>query len=113
MYQISANLVHRELRNAIFEGKKMATSITFPDSVHFSLSPWQPVSAPRWPCPSPRAGPGDASGPRSAPPAVAHAAHRSSENYDIGDGSARKEGSERGISNGVVQGYISETQVSP
>ena len=32
MYQISANLVYRELRNAIFEGKKLPTSITFPDS---------------------------------------------------------------------------------
>ena len=32
MYQISANLVHRELRNATFEGKKIATSIKRPDS---------------------------------------------------------------------------------
>ena len=65
-----------------------------------SVSPWRPVSAPRWPCPSPQAGPGgDASGPRSAPPEVARAAAhrhcRSSGNYDIGDGPARKEGRER------------------
>ena len=33
VYQISANLVHRELRNAIFVGGKVPTSITFPDSV--------------------------------------------------------------------------------
>ena len=32
MYQISAHLVHRELRNATFEGDKMPTSIAFPDS---------------------------------------------------------------------------------
>ena len=32
MYQISANLVHRELINATFEGKKIATSIKRPDS---------------------------------------------------------------------------------
>ena len=32
MKQISANLVHRELRNATFEGKKIATSIKRPDS---------------------------------------------------------------------------------
>ena len=36
MYQISANLVHRELRNATFEGEKMPTSITLPDSGHRS-----------------------------------------------------------------------------
>ena len=34
MYQISANLVHRELRNATFEEKKIATSIKRPDSDH-------------------------------------------------------------------------------
>ena len=32
MYKISANLVHRELRNATFEGEKMPTSIRMPDS---------------------------------------------------------------------------------
>ena len=32
MYQISANLVHRELINATHEGKKMPTSIRMPDS---------------------------------------------------------------------------------
>ena len=32
VYQISANLVRRELRNATFEGEKMPTSITLPDS---------------------------------------------------------------------------------
>ena len=32
MYQISANLVHRELSNATFEGEKMPTSIKRPDS---------------------------------------------------------------------------------
>ena len=32
VYQISANLIHRELRNATFEGKKFATSIKRPDS---------------------------------------------------------------------------------
>ena len=32
VYQISAYLVHRELRNATFEGEKMPTSIIFPDS---------------------------------------------------------------------------------
>ena len=37
MYPISANLVHRELRNATFEGEKMPTSITFPDSGHASV----------------------------------------------------------------------------
>ena len=36
MYQISANLVHRELRNATFEGKKIATSIKRPDSEFIS-----------------------------------------------------------------------------
>ena len=32
VYQISANLVHRELRNATFEGEKMTTPIIRPDS---------------------------------------------------------------------------------
>ena len=32
MYQISSHLVHRELRNATFEGEKIATSIKRPDS---------------------------------------------------------------------------------
>ena len=32
MYQISAKLVHRELRNATFEEEKIATSIKRPDS---------------------------------------------------------------------------------
>ena len=36
MYQISANLVHRELRNATFEEEKMPTSIIMPDSAHES-----------------------------------------------------------------------------
>ena len=31
VYQISANLIHRELRNATFEGEKMPTLITLPD----------------------------------------------------------------------------------
>ena len=34
VYQISTNLVHRELRNATFVGKKIATSIKRPDSVY-------------------------------------------------------------------------------
>ena len=34
VYQISANLVHRELRNATFEGRKIATSIKRPDSAY-------------------------------------------------------------------------------
>ena len=34
VYQIYANLVHRELRNATFEGEKNATSIKMPDSVN-------------------------------------------------------------------------------
>ena len=34
MYQNDANLVHRELINAIFKGEKMPTSIKRPDSVH-------------------------------------------------------------------------------
>ena len=38
MYQISANLVHRELRNTTFEGKKMPTSIAMLDSAHNSCS---------------------------------------------------------------------------
>ena len=33
---MSAYLVHRELRNANFEGKKKPTSITFPDSAYYS-----------------------------------------------------------------------------
>ena len=37
MYKISANLVHRELRNAAFEGGKMATLITMPDSVPYGV----------------------------------------------------------------------------
>ena len=31
VYHISANLVHRGLRNTTFEGKKIPTSISFPD----------------------------------------------------------------------------------
>ena len=34
VYQISAHLVQRELRNATFEEEKMPTSIKRPDSVH-------------------------------------------------------------------------------
>ena len=45
MYLISANLVHRELRNAAFEGKKIVTSIKRPDSADdgtfISVSPTQ------------------------------------------------------------------------
>ena len=37
VYQISANLVHRELRNETFEGKKIATSIKRPDSEYKEL----------------------------------------------------------------------------
>ena len=36
MYQISANLVHRELRNATFKGKIIATSIKRPDSEYLT-----------------------------------------------------------------------------
>ena len=38
MYTIFANLVHRELRNTTFEGEKMPTSITFPDSDYMTRS---------------------------------------------------------------------------
>ena len=50
VYQISANLVHRELRNATFEGKKIATSIKRPDSgnyvvwFRFRFRPSSPLS---------------------------------------------------------------------
>ena len=37
VYQISADLVNRELRNATFERKKKPTSITLPDSTYDSL----------------------------------------------------------------------------
>ena len=40
MYQISANLVHRELRNATFEREKMPTSIKMPDSDHKIIILW-------------------------------------------------------------------------
>ena len=34
VHQISAHLVHRELRNATFKGEKTPTLIQLPDSVH-------------------------------------------------------------------------------
>ena len=40
MYQISANLVHRELRNATFKGEKIATSIKRPDSGEYADENW-------------------------------------------------------------------------
>ena len=38
VHQISTNLVHRKLRNTTFEGKKMPTSITLPDSTNKSFT---------------------------------------------------------------------------
>ena len=45
VYQISTNLVHIELRNATFEGKKIATSIKRPDSDKETFKIWRHVAA--------------------------------------------------------------------